>query len=59
MTGMGTVITVEPEDSDWLAGVFAGAASMRDPVRVAIDDGGVKVSVGRHTWSPPIGTVTE
>lgn len=49
------VITVAPDDAEWLAGMFARAAARLETVRVAIDEGGVKVAVGRGTWTPAIG----
>jgi len=35
--------------------MFVGAAERREPVRVAIDDGGVKFAVGRGAWTAAIG----
>ena len=54
-TGFDNVITIPSGECDWIAGMFVGAAERRDSVRVAIDDGGVKFSVGRGAWTPPIG----
>jgi len=54
-TGFDNVITIPSGECDWLSGMFVGAAERRDPVRVAIDDGGVKFKVGNGTWTPAIG----
>lgn len=49
------VIIVGPNDADWIATMFVGAAERQHPVRVAIDDGGVKFKVSNGAWTPPIG----
>jgi hypothetical protein len=54
-TGFDNVITIPSGECDWLSGMFVGADERRDPVRVVIDDGGVKFKVGNGTWTPPIG----
>jgi hypothetical protein len=56
---MEPIITID--DSDTLERI--GTALIRaggdlEPVRFAIDDGGLKFAVGRWTWSPPLGQVT-
>ena len=55
--GMGTVITLDGEALSIVADQLARAVKDRSSVRVAIDDGGVKFSVGRGSWSPALGTV--
>ena len=54
--GFDEVITLNPDDSAMIGDMLIGAAAARVPVRVAIDDGGLKVSAGRSTWTPAIGT---
>lgn len=50
------VITLTPDQAAMIGDILTGAAAAQYRVRVATDDGGVKIAVGRHTWSPPIGT---
>ena len=51
------VIDDWPTLYDLAAGLIA-AADKSQPVRFAIDDGGLKLSIGRGTWTPPLGQVT-
>lgn len=50
------VITLTPDDASIIGDALVNAAAENLPTRVAIDDGGVKFSIARGTWSPPIGT---
>lgn len=54
-TSMGQIITVQPGDAEWISTMLVGAASRWERVRFAIDEGGVKIAVGRGTWTPAIG----
>jgi hypothetical protein len=51
------VITLEPADAEMIGELLTDAATDGSPVRVAIDDGGVKLSVARGTWTPAIGSI--
>lgn len=53
--GMGKIITVQPGDAEWISTMLVGAAERWERVRFAIDDGGVKIAVGRGAWTPAIG----
>jgi hypothetical protein len=52
---MGKIITVQPGDAEWISTMLVGAAERWERVRFAIDDGGVKIAVGRGAWTPAIG----
>lgn len=51
---MDSVIEVDAETAQQLAEYLA---STTRGARFAIDDGGVKVSVDRGVWTPPLGSV--
>ncbi len=51
---MDTVIEVDANTAKLIAEYLATATR---GARFAIDDGGVKVSVDRATWTPPLGSV--
>jgi hypothetical protein len=53
------IIHLSPADAGLLAGVLAEASADMELTRLAIDDGGVKLGVGRYTWTPPIGRQVE
>jgi len=49
------VVTLTPRQAIDIAEILLEAGNEHDHVRVAIDDGGVKLAVGRGVWSLPIG----
>jgi hypothetical protein len=53
------IIHLSPADAGLLAAHLAEAQSGQELTRLAIDDGGVKLAVGRWSWTPPIGRQVE
>ena len=54
-----SVVYLDTEACEALAEVFAHATANAETVRVWVDDGGLKYSVSRRTWSyPPLGSTT-
>lgn len=51
------VINLTPDEASLIGDSLVTAAAEGLPTRVAIDDGGVKFSVARGTWTPPIGSL--
>lgn len=49
------VVSLSPSEATELAELLEEAGAELEHVRVAIDDGGVKLSVGRGVWSLAIG----
>lgn len=53
---MDPVVTLDRDEVAALSGQLEYAARMGEHVRIAIDEGGVKMAAGhRGTWSPPFG----
>lgn len=53
------VVYLSAEDVVALVGELDIAMARNAGARIAVDDGGVKVSPARASWSPPIGTTEE
>jgi hypothetical protein len=51
------VIHLSLMDSALIGDMLREAANAGDLVRVALDDGGLKLAVGRYSWTPPIGVL--
>lgn len=49
------IIQLDAEAAELVGEILTDAATDGATVRVAIDDGGLKLSVDRGTWTPPIG----
>jgi hypothetical protein len=49
------VVHLDREQAAVIGGMLDRAAMQYEHVRVAIDEGGVKLAIGRQSWTPPIG----
>jgi hypothetical protein len=59
MSGFDEVVYLTHDQVVDLAEELDYAAQKHLPARVAVDDGGPKISVDRGLWSPPIGSMQE
>ena len=50
------VVHLDHDQAAVIGAMLDRAATEYQPVRVAIDDGGVKLAIGHQSWTPPIGT---
>jgi hypothetical protein len=49
------VIHLDREQAAVIGAMLDRAAMAYEHVRVAIDDGGLKLAIGRESWTPPLG----
>ena len=49
------IVILSPGDALLIVDILAAAGADHEQTRVAIDAGGLKLSVSRRTWTPPIG----
>jgi hypothetical protein len=50
------VVHLNHKEAAVIGAMLDRAANEHDTVRVAIDDGGLKLAIGHHTWTPALGT---